>query len=185
MHCMMPARRDLGPTGFIWPTSGPIFLQSLFIHGMLRSMLNYYGTSNQQLLKKRSAKQINCIRNPTGPFIWPYSWYCHVILRNSSVNLCYDLKAHDDHDDEYDDDDRISVISVIISHFYTLDMLCSLSHPLSIPLCFSHTPLYLCDPKQWFLTFVTQVFFNCNSQKPSPSALLAGVSGSCSSKKPE
>ena len=38
-----------------------------------------------------------------------------------------------------------------------------------------------CDSlQQWFLTFVTQMFLNCNSQKPQPAQLVVKTSGSCS-----
>ena len=35
---------------------------------------------------------------------------------------------------------------------------------------------------QWFLTFVTRMFLNCNSQKPQPAQLVVEASGSCSPK---
>ena len=39
--------------------------------------------------------------------------------------------------------------------------------------------------KQWFLTMGYSGVLDCNSQKPSPPTVLAGVSGSCSSKTSE
>ena len=35
---------------------------------------------------------------------------------------------------------------------------------------------------QWFLTFVTRMLLNCNSQKPQPAQLVVKASGSCSPK---
>ena len=35
---------------------------------------------------------------------------------------------------------------------------------------------------QWFLTFVTRMFLNYNSQKPQPAQLVVKASGSCSPK---
>ena len=36
--------------------------------------------------------------------------------------------------------------------------------------------------EQWFLTFVTRMFLNCNSQKPQPAQWVVKASGSCSPK---
>ena len=46
----------------------------------------------------------------------------------------------------------------------------------------SHYILYYVALGQWFLTFVTRMFLNCNSQKPQPAQLLVKASGSCSPK---
>ena len=43
-----------------------------------------------------------------------------------------------------------------------------------------HHVIFIHALKQCFLTLGPQMFFDCNSQKPSPLAVLARISGNCS-----